>query len=85
MFYNFIWKLIFLRMKKLKINQKQISASGIMDFGGWGFATLSNVLVNSAVGLTTNALNISNSLKHNTTNIEQNIYTSPLITRYNFF
>lgn len=71
-------------MKKLGINQKQIQGSGIMDFGGWGFATLSNALVNSAVGLTTNALNISNSLKHSSSG-GQYIYANPLTTRYNFF
>lgn len=73
------------KMKKMTNNQKQIQGSGLMDFGGWGFATLSNVLVNSAVGLITNSLNISNSIKHTTTNVDKKIYVKPLTTKYNFF
>ncbi len=70
-------------MKKLEDNLKNIKGSGGMfGFGGWGIASMVNTLVNGTVGIITNSLNISNSLKQNTNNY---VYKSTLSTKFNFF
>lgn len=71
-------------MIKLDNQKKNLKAGSMLAYGGWGFATLANVLVNGAVGLTTNSLNIANSAKK--ANEENNyIYKQALTTKYNFF
>lgn len=72
------------KMKKLNSIQKQIQGQGIINYGGWGIATLANVLVNGAIGVTTNSLNIANSIKQASKNSNL-IYKNPLSTKYNFF
>ena len=55
-------------MNKLDIKQKdEINAKGfissLLGFGGWGLATTAASIIAGVTGLTTNALNISNSVK----------------------
>ena len=55
-------------MQKLNLKQKdEINAQGLISslvgYGGWGLATTAAGLISGITGLTTNALNINNSLK----------------------
>ncbi len=71
-------------MKQLNNNIKQIKAGGIFGYGGWGFATMANVLINGAVGIVSNSLNIANSAKHSS-NQPNYVYKPTLSTKFNLF